>query len=419
MLRSILTSLLLFTAPFVAYTQQRASVDDYIEQVLSYSFTLQIAESKVAEADYTLLVARTARLPALSASGSFYYHLRHIEGQKPWTMAVEPTLVETLYGGGVVRSTIEQAELGVGIAAQNAEYTRLEVIYAARSAYWNYWGVSRYHAAMREYVEIIRREYEAIERRYTEGYTSKGDLLMIASRLSEAQYSLASAEQSRLIAKHNLNILKGYSPDDSVTMVRGVDVSDFVLPRRVEIVSMMEQRPDYLALLLSELVAQANVRSVRGAYNPTLVGGAVGAWRTNTPNFSGDTFFDGSLYVSLSVPIFNFSKRSKSVAEAREKERQSALQVAAMRDQIILDESNAWSRVSEGYMQVMIARESLVNASENLEISTYSYNEGLVSIVDLIQAQISWIQLYTNAINSQYAYQLSVAEYLLVTGGGQ
>ncbi len=62
------------------------------------------------------------------------------------------------------------------------------------------------------------------------------------------------------------------------------------------------------------------------------------------------------------------------------------------------------------------ATRSLNIASENLEISTYSYNEGLVSIVDLMTAQISWMQLYTNAINSEYSYQLALASYQKVVG---
>ncbi len=405
---------LLLLTPLWSSAQPLTS-KEYVAEVMDYSLSLKVSESEIAQSAATLSVARTARLPELSASGRLYYHLRHNEGVKPWNLLVEPLLVQTLYGGGVVSATVDQAKLGVTMAQRTSEYTLLEVIYAARSAYWNYWGMYHYCTAMREYVTIINREYDAINHRYDEGYTSKGDLLMIAVRLSEAEFELASAERSLNVAQHNLNTLRGYSPDDSIMLTSDV-IKEFDLPQRIDLDMLMYQRPDYMAMLIAEGIAQANIRAVRGSYNPTIVGGVSGSWLTRTPNIDGSTFMDGVLFVEMSVPIFNFSKRRKSVAVAREELLQSELQTNLLRDQIVLDESNAWSTLSEGYSQMMIARGSLDMASENLEISTYSYNEGLVSIVDLMQAQISWIQLYTNAINSQYAYQLSKAEYWRVTG---
>ena len=47
---------------------------------------------------------------------------------------------------------------------------------------------------MRQYVAIIRSLKEVVDRRFSEGYIAKGDVLMIDARLSEAEYSLVSAE---------------------------------------------------------------------------------------------------------------------------------------------------------------------------------------------------------------------------------
>ena len=57
-------------------------------------------------------------------------------------------------------------------------------------------------------------------------------------------------------------------------------------------------------------------------------------------------------------------------------------------------------------------------AGENLSISTYSYNEGQATVLDVLQAQISWIQIYTNAITARFNYAVAVSEYQLVTGFG-
>ena len=44
-------------------------------------------------------------------------------------------------------------------------------------------------------------------------------------------------------------------------------------------------------------------------------------------------------------------------------------------------------------------------------MSTYSYGEGLTTILDVLQAQLSWIQLYTNAIRARFEYAVAVSDY--------
>ena len=55
-------------------------------------------------------------------------------------------------------------------------------------------------------------------------------------------------------------------------------------------------------------------------------------------------------------------------------------------------------------------------ASENLSISTYSYQEGQATVLDVLQAQLSWIQIYTNAISARYNYAVAWSAYRRITG---
>ena len=85
--------------------------------------------------------------------------------------------------------------------------------------------------------------------------------------------------------------------------------------------------------------------------------------------------------------------------------------VAAVVDQITLDESDAWTNLCSTNERVATAQRNLDIADENLEISTYSYREGLSTILDVLQAQLSWLQIYTNAIIARYDYAVAVAAY--------
>ena len=105
--------------------------------------------------------------------------MRHFDGVERWTFSLLPQLVQTVYGGGAVRAAARQAELGYGIALCDEEFSRLDVRYAADYAYWNLSAVELYAASMRQYVAIIRSLKEVVDRRFSEGYIAKGDVLMI------------------------------------------------------------------------------------------------------------------------------------------------------------------------------------------------------------------------------------------------
>ncbi len=405
----LLLVIILTTAPFLVSAQLTPEV--YREQVAEYSLELKSAALTLDSAQERVAYERTSYLPNLSASGRFAYNFKRVEGEHDWGSYVEPQIVQTLYGGGVVRATVESAEITREIAAKDVDHTRNEIYYAADYAYWNLWAMNRLYAAMSQYVELIRRESEVIERRYEEGYLAKGDLLMIASRLSEAEYELTSASQNRVIAEHNLNILRGFVASDSVVLVRFSAV-DTEIPARMSIEEVLDRRPDYVASQLSERVSQLATRAVRGGYNPQVTSGVTGLWRGMNPNISGVNHnINGSIFLSLTVPIYHFGERRRATAISKISEQQSKLNSSILLDSIIKEESNAWVNLTESYSQMYTASRSLDIASENLTISTYSYNEGEVSIVELMQAQISWIQIYTNAINSEYNYQVAAAYY--------
>ena len=61
------------------------------------------------------------------------------------------------------------------------------------------------------------------------------------------------------------------------------------------------------------------------------------------------------------------------------------------------------------------ALRTLKIAGENLDSSTYSYNEGQATILDVLQAQLSWIQIYTNTITAQFNYAVAVPAYKRIT----
>ena len=408
--------LILAVVALVAFVDAKAqlSLEEYRTSVMEYSWLLKMRNSQSEEARENVGRAKTGFLPSLSANGSFGLQFRDVKGVRRWDFSLQPQIIQTLYAGGAVRAAVKTAEMDYDIALCNEAFAMLDVGYAAEHTYWTLSAMEQYLASVRRYVDIIRSLKQLVDARFAEGYIAKGDVLQIDSRLSEALYELSVAEQNYSVAKNNFNILRGVDLATEVQLSQSISDS-IPLPVRVEFDNVVASRPDFAAADLACGRAEVAVRAARAPYNPQLSVGVGGRWAPYTPNKTGQTEVNGSLFAQVSVPIFHWGERHRVVAAARERQRQSTLALQQLYDDILREEMNGWVNLVDSSAQVEASMRSMVIAGENLEISTYAYNEGVASVLDVLQAQISWLQLYTNTITAQYNYAVAVSDYQRIT----
>lgn len=414
MLRTLLLSLSLLSSAAIVPLGAQIAIEDYRLAVADYSWTLQQARSQSEQAQASMARSRTGRLPALSATGSFTQTFRKFSGLEPWTSLVRPQIEQTIYAGGAVTADVRQAQLAYDIALCQEQTSWFDVRYAADYAYWSLSRAENYLRAIRDYVNIVGELQRVVHRRFEEGYIAKSDVLQIDSRMSDAEYQLVAAEHAHVVALHNFNIMCGDEVTHEVTLSQSI-LDTIERPQRMSMPEITVRRADFTASRMRIDAAQWGVRTVRAAYLPKVSVGVFGAWQPYTPNATGKTYVDGGAYLSLSVPIFHFRERSHAVRAASEIVRQSELQSAALYDTILQEEIDGWTSLMSAHAQMLSSQQSLDLAAENLEISTYSYGEGLTTILDVMQAQISWLQIYTNAITAQFNYAVAVSAYARIT----
>ncbi|MFR9523879.1 MAG: TolC family protein [Rikenellaceae bacterium] len=406
---------LLLAMPLCAWSQ--IDIVEYRQSVADYSYTLKKSYVAIDYAENTYKAKQTNRLPSLTLSGNFTQQLRAAESQENWSFALQPQISQTIYSGGSVRAEVAKAELGVEIAQLDSQSDLLDIYYSADYAFYNLAATKSYRDAVAQYVEIITSLKDVVTLRYDEGYISKSDLLMIETRLSEALYEQIALNEDYTIALQKFNVLRGYSADTQVVQA-AIDVDAVIVPYRSTLEELLLRRPDFLATVLAANQASYTVAITRSAYNPTVSVGIAGSWQPEMPNVNGSTIFDGSLFVRLSAPLFHFGERRKSVNASVALQQSSELSTYSLIDDIELEESNMWAKIVDSRAQLDAARKALKIGTENLEISTFSYSEGLTTILDVMQAQISWLQLYANSIWSEFNYLVSISAYKRISATG-
>lgn len=411
MRRAVLFSALLLGA---LSAEAQISLSAYRDSVAGYDWRVKNAAVE-AERNYEIMRQEyTSFLPRVSASGSFAKTFHRMGDNELWSFSLQPRVVQTVYGGGGVKAAYRRAASGYESALFDEEFTRLEVRYAADFAYWGLSAQSLFLRAVEEYVNIIESLYRVVERRFDEGYIAKSDLLQVETRLSEARFDLITARRGYDEALHAFNILRGVAGDEPVSLSQSI-VDSISMPERVALTAIAARRPDLLSAEAAVRSAEYGVEVARASYNPQLNVGVGGSWQTYVPNASGRTYLDASLMVELNIPIFHWGERRHAVASAAADVRRSMNVTGQIYDDMAREEADGWSAMATSRSQVQSSLRNLEIAGENLSISTYSYKEGQATVLDVLQAQISWLQIYTNAITARYNYAVAVSAYERIT----
>lgn len=410
----IISLLLAVAVTCSAQSQTLFSLQAYRDSVYLNSMDISNATVEVERAAAQVHIAKTDFLPSLTASGSFTTDFRRSGDADLWGFTLQPRIEQILYAGGGVRASFRRAELQSDVATENQRMTQLDVRNAAERAYYSLSAMQLYRAATREYVAIIRSLYGVVEERFSEGYVAKGDLLQVETRLSEAEFALLEMENDYEVALHRFNALRGETGGGDVVLSNSI-LDSVAMPARVTVEQMLQQRPDMRAAALTTLAAEYGVKATRAQYNPRLTAGVSGSWQTYSPNASAKTYVDGALVVGLSVPLFHWGERRSAVAVARSDVRRAENGMEQLRRDAAEQEADGWSAMTSSYSQIQSSLHNLAIAAENLSISTYSYQEGQATVLDVLQAQISWLQLYTNAITARFNYAVAVSDYHRIT----
>lgn len=411
MRRAVLFSALLLGA---LSAEAQISLSAYRDSVAGYDWRVKNAAVE-SERNYEIMRQEyTSFLPRVSAAGSFAKTFHRMGDNELWSFSLQPRVVQTVYGGGGVKAAYRRAASGYEGALFDEEFTRLEVRYAADFAYWGLSAQALFLRAVEEYVNIIESLYRVVERRFDEGYIAKSDLLQVETRLSEARFDLITARRGYDEALHAFNILRGVAGDEPVSLSQSI-VDSISMPERVALTAIAARRPDLLSAEAAVRSAEYGVEVVRASYNPQLNVGVGGSWQTYVPNASGRTYLDASLMVELNIPIFHWGERRHAVASAAADVRRSMNVTGQIYDDMAREEADGWSAMATSRSQVQSSLRNLEIAGENLSISTYSYKEGQATVLDVLQAQISWLQIYTNAITARYNYAVAVSAYERIT----
>ncbi len=400
---------------------QTLSVEQYRQKVLEYNQDIQKSQQAVNGALYSLKGIRTGFFPKLDITGNYSYQLEKVEflpgtDLKHDNYGVEAGLVQNVYSGSAVRKQYDVAKLQHAIAQLSVEHTVDNMIYAADVSYWSVAANRNLYELSEQFVQIVRELYEIVNKRFEEGAISKTDVLMVQNRLKEAELQLNTNSTNYKTALQSLNIMMGVEPDAAVVLTDSIQKVLWV-PKQEGLNKALERRADYQSAIMGIEMAKLQTDMARSKYLPQLAVGIKEKYGTTLLNVDGKAQWATTAYAQINIPVFHWGEMRQNVRLSRTQEWTKELERSQLKDQVSKELNNAWVNVIEISKKLEIVYSSLDIAKGNLTLNTFSYNEGKLPIIDVLSAQVSWLQAYTNVVSVNYQYKVALAEYAKALGG--
>ena len=400
---------------------QTLSAEQYRQKVLEYNQDIQKSQQAVNGALYSLKGIKTGFFPKLDITGNYSYQLEKVEflpgtDLKHDNYGVEAGLVQNVYSGSAVRKQYDVAKLQHAIAQLSVEHTVDNMIYAADVSYWSVAANRNLYELSEQFVQIVRELYEIVNKRFEEGAISKTDVLMVQNRLKEAELQLNTNSTNYKTALQSLNIMMGVEPDAAVVLTDSIQKVLWV-PKQEGLNKALERRADYQSAIMGIEMAKLQTDMARSKYLPQLAVGIKEKYGTTLLNVDGKAQWATTAYAQINIPVFHWGEMRQNVRLSRTQEWTKELERSQLKDQVSKELNNAWVNVIEISKKLEIVYSSLDIAKDNLTLNTFSYNEGKLPIIDVLSAQVSWLQAYTNVVSVNYQYKVALAEYAKALGG--
>ena len=319
-----------------------------------------------------------------------------------------------VYQGGQTRIGVNQAKLDRQAQDLFLTRTRQEVIALAATAYTGL--VLAYHHldVIHKSLETASLHLEMIRKRYENGLAVKSDLLRTQVHIAELDQDRIQAESRISMAMAALNAAMGVPGDSNWRLATGLVKGEPVPGPIDEWIGLSQsRRPDMQYLLLQEQIAEDEIQKSRAAHLPNI--NLIGSYELNSQDFrnSGDSYTVGAM---LRVNLYSGDRISAKTRESeamlsriRAMRNDTAAGIEVQTRQAFLQAQSAWNRIS-------VAEAAVSQSEEGLRIVRDRYENGLLTLVSLLDAEVALQAAHNNRYRSLHDYLAARIQLSLATG---
>jgi outer membrane protein TolC len=311
------------------------------------------------------------------------------------------------------QKTIRSASLMQKSSASSAQAVDQKIVMDVVQAYEAVLFAEREIDVAQHEQETAAALLSSVDDRVKAGLAVESDRMSAQVNAAERKQELIAAQGDLELAWAELRVAMG-APDLPATALQPIAPKEFP-PQALdqEMTTAAKTRPDLIALGHAQSAQASAVGAAKSDFGPRV--SAYGNWEEDRTSFAGSGGNNWVAGVQIGIDILPFNKRAQLARESAAKQRMDA-QVAATRQHVRLEVSQAHIRRQTAQLSLETARAAMDQSAESLRILHNRYTAGLATITDLLRAEDAGRQSQSNYWHAVYGNAQAYAQLLYATG---
>ncbi len=319
-----------------------------------------------------------------------------------------------LYQGGKIWSQRRASEYSLQ-SQKFRHFRRLQsILFDVATQYYEVLLANQNIVIAENQLRRTKRQLERAEQRLEVGLVNKTAVLRAEVQVARSREQIERAKNQRAVALENLRLEMGVDelPDklQDIQEQRLEDIHPDALRARG-----MENRRDLQQVAGSRQAAQKTVQAEEGDFWPRL--SLEGAYsRTNEEDLYSGEKTDWNVSVVASYPLFTGFRDVSEVNRAQRQAAEIRADYQRLKRSIAAEIRSVYLDLKTQEKVIMRLEEEVDSATANYEQIVAQFNEGLVSAVDVVDAQTALNEAETRLSLAFFNYQLNLLRLDLATG---
>ncbi len=427
-IRCVLTAFILLTGILAnAQNTTPLSLQQAITLSIKNSKNLRIDSARIIAAAADVQEATDRRLPNATVSAS-YLRLGNANidiknsqnggsGGPKANQAIYgiANIAMPVYAAGKIKYGIASAKLLQEAVSLNAENDREGITFNTIQSYTNLYKASKAVAVIKENLLASVQRDSTFSRLEQNGLLARNDFLKSQLQSSNIELSLLDAENNLTIANVNMNLLLGL-PENTII----VTDSNFVTEKQdLQNFSSLESlaiqnRKDLQALDRQKKAADFGIKTAKADAFPTIAftGGYVAADIPKVITITNAI----NIGIGVQYNIASLWKNNTKLKQAKARVTEINANEELLNDAIKLQVNKDYQNYLLTRKKIEVYEKAIVQATENYRITKNKYDNSLVTITDLLEADVSLLQTKLNASYARADAALAYNKILQTTG---
>ena len=382
-------------------------LDNCIKQALENNYTLKLAGYNVEQIKEKKTIAISTYLPQLDFNSSTSYNTSN-------NYSLGLSLRQNIYDSGKTFAQIDIASEKLNSAEYNLELTRQNLIFNVKRSFYLCLQAQEEIKIYEEEVSAMQEHFKKAKVLYEIGLKSKFDVTKAELELLNTQLALIKAKNNFKITKITLSNIISNIQIDKYELKDELKIE--LTPEKVNLEEIksfaLKNRPEMLDAQTKIRESEATLSLALSKYFPSL-------YATSGYNWKGQGFpltNDWNVGLTLSLILFNGFSTPAEVTTANIQKETAFANEELNRQNILLEIEQVYANLIESSETATITEKLIEQSKENLELAKTRYEAGLGSILELIDAEVSYAQAKLNRIKTFCGYKISIAQFKKATG---